>query len=979
MKKILVTFLCVVAAISTHAQFQLANGDFENWETVEYTATKVCEEPVSWSSFYDATGGMKSFGTGTTPQIYKDEDVRPESAGQYSCRITSREVFSGIVAQGNLTSGCVNMGSASATDASGNYNYINEAREDQAMRFSGRPDAVRFWVRFSGVKTGNCSVLLTTKGYYQDPVYQGRNTATLVGQALSGTSIVSNDEWTQYTVPFEWLSDEQPYYALVNISTCSEPGAGAAADYLYIDDMEMIYNSEATAIIYGGENIMGLELVSENFDPAKMGKVVTNGRGARKSWKFESSTNTLTVTIEGDNVSEDPANVHIYQIAFTGGEDAEGTGDEDPIIVVAPQPVELVKGNSYYVFNKATGYFLQDNNAFGLEAKTEWTVHEDNTMESANGKSVSIVIEPDARALFHYGSDKPKSVTVTTTGSATMELTIGGDVNGYTFSTSATWKYGVVGTETAHYTAYMTGNCAELTQADNGATDASKWQLYDVNEYKLYAARKALADELMRAEQIGIDITAGREAVEQSESVDELQSLLNQLRLDEASYVAGKYTEDHTSLLGSVDLSDKSKWTTNLVANKGQHWSDDPERPYYEQTSEQWGQTSWSVSAEQTVELPAGQYLLKAAGRSGVFAQAKMSVDGVEVAFPAKDDYGYGIDVEGNVNFSNNGVYCNGGAGRGWEYRYIAIDLKQKGNVTVKIEASTKNAIHQWFSVADIELLSVPTPVLEMVSFEYDGVSYTPDEEGKIDLSEIYYKETKECKVVTKGYGVVTTSFDRETAVYSITISPEESEYDYELQPKVYQVQFHEVPAPLVFTEPLLVEMGGTAIPSGDVTVYLAKSGDEIYDFELPNFVMDFGGFPMPVGTVRLTDIEMTEREGVQCFTKEQTIEITPGTDEQFNPEDWIGPMLGEVQIVLDEGYVYDGHIFVHLLIIEKDSMPIEVTVGDKNNIPESVTGIGEVKSDNNAEGQKDGKYLINGRVVVVKNGQRFSLSGQRL
>jgi hypothetical protein len=192
-------------------------------------------------------------------------------------------------------------------------------------------------------------------------------------------------------------------------------------------------------------------------------------------------------------------------------------------------------------------------------------------------------------------------------------------------------------------------------------------------------------------------------------------------------------------------------------------------------------------------------------------------------------------------------------------------------------------------------------------------------------------------------------------------------------------VQFHEVPAPLVFTEPLLVEMGGTAIPSGDVTVYLAKSGDEIYDFELPNFVMDFGGFPMPVGTVRLTDIEMTEREGVQCFTKEQTIEITPGTDEQFNPEDWIGPMLGEVQIVLDEGYVYDGHIFVHLLIIEKDSMPIEVTVGDKNNIPESVTGIGEVKSDNKAEGQKDGKYLINGRVVVVKNGQRFSLSGQRL
>ena len=977
MKKILTALLCVVATVTAQAQYQLANGDFESWETVEYTETKVCEEPVQWSSFYDATGGMKGFGTSTTPQIFKDEDKRPGSAGQYSCRITSNSVF-GVVAQGNLTTGCVNMGSASATDASGNYNYINEAREDQAMRFAGRPDAVRFWVKFSGVKTGNCSVLLTTKGYYQDPVYPGRNTATLVGQALSGTSIVSNDEWTQYTVPFEWLSDEQPYYALVNVSTCAEPGAGAAADYLYIDDMEMIYNSEATAIIYGGENIMGRELISEDFDPEKMGKVVTNGRGAKKSWKFESSTNTLTVTVEGDNVSEDPANVHIYQIAFTGGEDAEGTGDEDPIVVVAPQPVELVKGTGYYVFNKATGYFLQDDNGFDLEAKTEWTVHEDNTMESANGKSVNITIVGNS-GLF--GNDKPKSVTVKSDAATATTLAIAGDVDGYNLSASASWKYGLFDRNTANYTAYMTGNGAELTQADNGATDASKWQFYDVNEYKLYVARKAFADELMRAEQIGMDITAGREAVEQSESVDELQSLLDQLRLDEASYVAGKYTEDRTNLLGSTDLSDANRWTTNLVSNKGgQHWSDDPERPYYEQTGEQWGQTSWSVSAEQTVELPAGQYLLKAAGRSSVFAQAKMSVDGVEVALPARGDTGYGIDVNGNVDFSGNGVYCNNGVGRGWEYRYIAIDLKQRGNVTVKFEASTKNAIHQWFSVADIELLSVPTPVLEMVSFEYDGVSYTPDEEGKIDLSEIYYKETKECKVVTKGYGVVTTSFDRETAVYSITLSPEESEYNYELQPKVYQVQFHEVPAPLVFTEPLLVEMGEMAMPSGDVAVYLAKSGDEIYDFELPNFVMDFGGFPMPVGTIRLTDIEMTEKEGVQCFTKEQIVKILPGTDERFAPEDWFGPTLGELQIVLDEGYVYNGHIFVHLSIIEEgDGMAIEVTVGDKTNIPESVTGIGEVKSDNKAEGQKDGKYLVNGRVIVVKNGQRFDLSGRRL
>ncbi len=978
--------------MTAQAQFQLANGDFESWETVTFTETKVCEEPVKWSSFYDATGGMKAMGTGNTPQIYEDEDVRPGSAGQYSCRITSRSVF-GVVAQGNLTTGCVNMGSMSATDASGNYNYINEAREDQAMRFAGRPDAVRFWVKFSGVKTGNCSVLLTTKGYYQDPVYGDKNTAKLVGQALSGTRIVSNDEWTLYTVPFEWLSEEQPYYALVNVSTCSEPGGGNAADYLYIDDMEMIYNSEATAINYGGENILGSELVSEDFDPKKMGDIVTNGRGAKTSWKFESATNVLTVTVEGDNVSEDPENVHSYQIAFTGGEDAdsseieggegEGDGDEgneDDIVINAPLPAELVKGNIYYIFNKASGLYLQDDNTLSKEIKTEWIIREDNTIETADGKRIAIVIEPDARALFNYGSDKPKSVSVTTDGTEGMALTIGGDINGYTFNTSATWNYGFFNTDKANYTAYMTGNGAELTHADNGGSDAGKWQLIDVNEYKLYVARKALAEEISRAEQIGMDVASVRLALLTSEEAGAVNASLNQLRLDEAAYVTRKYTHDRTNLLGSVDLADNSKWTTNLVSNKaGQHWSDDPERPYYEQTGEQWAQTNWSVSAEQTVELPAGRYLLRATGRSSVYAQATMSVDGVEVDFPARGDMGYGIDVNGDVNFSEDGMYCNGGYGRGWEYRYLAFDVKQRGNVTVKVSASTE-ALHQWFSVADMALLAVPTPELVMVSFDYDGESYTPDEEGKIDLSEIYYDETKECDVVTKGYGVVTTSFDAETAVYTITLSPEESEFDYELQPVTYQVQFHEVPKPQAFTEPLTIEINDESTPGGDITVYIVENPDGTYNFELSNFILSSDGTDMPIGSIRLTGIEMNEREGVLCFSKEQMVQIVPGDAEGVPAEQWFGPMLGELPIVLDEGYVYDGHIFVHLSIDMQEAMGqmINVTVGDKTNIPESVTGIGEVKADNKADCLSDGKYLVNGRVVVVKNGKRYDLSGRR-
>ena len=141
------------------------------------------------------------------------------------------------------------------------------------------------------------------------------------------------------------------------------------------------------------------------------------------------------------------------------------------------------------------------------------------------------------------------------------------------------------------------------------------------------------------------------------------------------------------------------------------------------------------------------------------------------------------------------------------------------------------------------------------------------------------------------------------------------------------------------------------------------------------------GGVYAPIGTIRLTGIEMEERGDVQCFTKEQTIQILPGTDERFEPEQWLGPTLGDLPVVLDEGYVYDGHIYVHLSIDMMASLGqlIELTVGDKTNIPGSVTGIGEVKSGNKAGGLKDGKYFIGNRVIVVKKGKRYDLSGRAL
>lgn len=312
MKRLFYTFLMAVVAMSANAQYQLGNSGFEQWESVSYSG-KTGEEPLQWSSFMDGTGSLK--GMAGAVQLWKSTDTRPGTKGSYSAQITARNVMFGIIAQGNLTTGCVNMGSTTATDGTGNYNYINESRTDQSMRFSGHPDAARYWVKFSGKNDGKVSITLTTKGYFQDP--QANNiTATVVATSIKSTP--SNGTWTQYTAPFEVNNaSKDPYYVLVNISTSAIAGDGAESDYLYVDDMEMLYYSEAKSITYDGQDILGKTKMDCLFDPEKLTDVKMTGRAATWSYSFDYNAYALTVTVKGENFSEDATNFHSYTIPFT--------------------------------------------------------------------------------------------------------------------------------------------------------------------------------------------------------------------------------------------------------------------------------------------------------------------------------------------------------------------------------------------------------------------------------------------------------------------------------------------------------------------------------------------------------------------------------------------------------------------------------------------------------------------------------------
>lgn len=316
MKKFILGALALLMSLGANAQYQMANSGFEEWESVS-SGNKKGEEPKKWSSFLDGTGKFMSLAAGN--QLEKSTDIRPGSTGKYSAKLFASEITVVVVkvtAQGNFTNGCINMGSTTATDANGNYNYINTAREDQSMKFTGHPDAVKAWVKFKGAKTGNVEAVLVTSGYYQSPEV-AKNTATKVAKAQND-KLPSNDKWTEYVIPFTYSSDKNPEYVLINMSTCSEPGKGAKTDYMFVDDLEMLYYSELKSATYNGAAVSfsgTSAAVDAEYDESKL-TLTSNGRAATIEKSYNKETAVLTVTVKGEDIASNASNFHTYTIQF---------------------------------------------------------------------------------------------------------------------------------------------------------------------------------------------------------------------------------------------------------------------------------------------------------------------------------------------------------------------------------------------------------------------------------------------------------------------------------------------------------------------------------------------------------------------------------------------------------------------------------------------------------------------------------------
>lgn len=178
--------------------------------------------------------------------------------------------------------------------------------------------------------------------------------------------------------------------------------------------------------------------------------------------------------------------------------------------------------------------------------------------------------------------------------------------------------------------------------------------------------------------------------------------------LNVAEYNAA--TKDYTA---AIELGE---WTTTGASKfSNEHWSGET-RSYLNQTDangQGWNSNSWTMTCKQTLTLPAGEYVFKAAGRKSEVAFMKLSVKNGETVVGEVSNFpngstGLGITTDGKASFDSKDQFANENKGWGWQWRFVPFTLDDDTQITFDIEAGA-DVIHNWASFGDYTVMAKPS------------------------------------------------------------------------------------------------------------------------------------------------------------------------------------------------------------------------------------------------------------------------------
>lgn len=372
--------------------YQIENSGFENFHTATYVDGKnkyTSDEPNAWHSFNSGIAtGTASFFTKYALQngnTSVSDDVRPGSTGTKSVAIKSSIVMGFQPANGTMTTGRLQAGSVTATDAA-NCSFLDMSSTDTDGNgdpfytvLNGRPDALSVWVKYKQGQVNEqypyatVSAVITDGTRYQDP--EDKAYTNVVAKAQDKTIESKGFEWQNLVIPFDYTSyasnNAQAKALLVTISTNAQPGVGSSdaenPDMIIVDDISLVYNSHLASLKVKGTEVEGFDKNVLSYDLKGEGAIsvddieaVSDGQGAYVTKAVEGTDKGVKVTITVTSNDLKTTNVYTLNIegaTTTGINKVETTTDKGTAAIynVNGQRVDNMSQKGLYIIRQADG------------------------------------------------------------------------------------------------------------------------------------------------------------------------------------------------------------------------------------------------------------------------------------------------------------------------------------------------------------------------------------------------------------------------------------------------------------------------------------------------------------------------------------------------------------------------------------------------------------------------------------------------
>lgn len=372
--------------------YQIENSGFENFHTATYVDGKnkyTSDEPNAWHSFNSGIAtGMFAYLTKYALQngnTSVSDDVRPGSTGTKSVAIKSSIVMGFQSANGTMTTGRLQAGSLTPTDAA-NCSFLDMSSTDTDGNgdpfytvLNGRPDALSVWVKYKQGQVNEqypyatVSAVITDGTRYQDP--EDKAYTNVVAKAQDKTIESKGFEWQNLVIPFDYTSyasnDAQAKALLVTISTNAQPGVGSSdaenPDMIIVDDISLVYNSHLASLKVKGTEVEGFDKNVLSYDLKGEGAIsvddieaVSDGQGAYVTKAVEGTDKGVKVTITVTSNDLKTTNVYTLNIegaTTTGINKVETTTGKGTAAIynVNGQRVDNMSQKGLYIIRQADG------------------------------------------------------------------------------------------------------------------------------------------------------------------------------------------------------------------------------------------------------------------------------------------------------------------------------------------------------------------------------------------------------------------------------------------------------------------------------------------------------------------------------------------------------------------------------------------------------------------------------------------------